>query len=690
MADRLSYYPDIAISDLDAMTWIDSRVFSSLKAGLDSIASQSAPDNRKEVWLTETTSLSSDFNDGSYVGIDLVVKKGVTLQIIASITLEFNIIVEDGGQVKIDENLTVNGNLESKGSTSGVIPFLGVDGDETFTINGSIQAGPWQVFGTNLINNVILNGHGWIEIEWFGAKRGSANATQTANAINAAVASLHTNVARNTPSGGIIHIPSTAGTSNWFVDSPIDLLNNGRGITLKGDGATSSVIQPTAGSAIDVIKLDNVESDPHSYTLLLEKFMILGDGTTNQRGIYLHTTPRTWLKQIIVDGCDNNIVIEYSWVCDFHNVFSFNANNISILLNGTNNAYNLFDVKGGRSKIGLYIGVSSNQVNVIGGSYEGNSEYGIYCGPCNAINIQTYFEANDIANIGLASSTTYANGRIESGNIQNCNQSVENIGIEIGSVSNLTIDNNWFKGAGSSPSAIKYIRDSANGMVPINVDINPHSNFWDRSEFAFIVECVGPDNFGVLSRFNNGQISTKLFGGNASSNPLENLLSQISAFVPDGSSDRDHSFTILLEDDIQKNGQINTGSLPQRLKIKGINSPKIYGDLSGASNYNWLLKLSQPKQSVEDVEFELTGGTDVRQGCLNASAADCEVINCRIQSSTALGFQADGDRCLFFNCKTSSVADSGFLPNGTGDKVIACHGSVEDSGTNTQLIGNTS
>ena len=104
-------------------------------------------------------------------------------------TIDSNIIVEDGGQLLIDEAVTVTGNLESKGNTSGVIAFDAVTGVETLTINGGLNAGLWQVFGDSISVSLSDNSVSKVLPWWFGGypgASGSINRNAIISALTAA------------------------------------------------------------------------------------------------------------------------------------------------------------------------------------------------------------------------------------------------------------------------------------------------------------------------------------------------------------------------------------------------------------------------------------------------------------------------------------------------------------------------
>ena len=153
--------PNLLWVDSESLS-INSRSFSGLASGLEDL------DNSvKEVWLTENASLTGNLAAGTYTGIDLVIRKGITLTLDGITTINFNIRIEDGGQLAIDEDVTVTGNLESKGNTSGVIAFNTASG-KTLTISSpaNIQASPiQQIFdgdGTVSFSNTSDN----LSIEW--------------------------------------------------------------------------------------------------------------------------------------------------------------------------------------------------------------------------------------------------------------------------------------------------------------------------------------------------------------------------------------------------------------------------------------------------------------------------------------------------------------------------------------------
>ena len=102
-------------------------------------------------------------------------------------TIDSNIIVEDGGQLAIDEDVTVNGNLESKGNTSGVVAFDAVGGDEELTINGGLTAGLWLIFESSL--TISITKGGVVYPEWFG-KNTTPGTTDMSTTLQAAVDSL--------------------------------------------------------------------------------------------------------------------------------------------------------------------------------------------------------------------------------------------------------------------------------------------------------------------------------------------------------------------------------------------------------------------------------------------------------------------------------------------------------------------
>jgi hypothetical protein len=153
------------VKEFSSMNWEDSSYATDLKSLIESLS-----DSKKTILVTQDdSSLSSDLTSGNYSGIDVVVLKGVTLTLTGITTIPFNLSVEDGGQVLVDADATANGILRSMGNNSGVVAFDAVDGDETLTINGSIQAGLWQVFGDGLgvagSPNVF-----YIIPQWFGAR----------------------------------------------------------------------------------------------------------------------------------------------------------------------------------------------------------------------------------------------------------------------------------------------------------------------------------------------------------------------------------------------------------------------------------------------------------------------------------------------------------------------------------------
>lgn len=129
-------------------SWFADGLVSTLKA-LDGL--------NAEVWVTEDATIDEDLS-GEYnlSGVTVVIRPGVTVTAdTESQTIDFNIKVQDGGQFKIDEDITVEGNLISEGYTAKVVAFDAVDGDETLTINGNITGGPWKAFS----DNVTLDGN---------------------------------------------------------------------------------------------------------------------------------------------------------------------------------------------------------------------------------------------------------------------------------------------------------------------------------------------------------------------------------------------------------------------------------------------------------------------------------------------------------------------------------------------------
>lgn len=140
------------------------------------------------IYMTEDNSLTADFTE-DLTGIDVIIEKGKTLTLDGITTIDFNIMVEDGAQVSFDQDCTVNGNLESKGTNSGIVAFDAVTGDETLTTNGFINAGLWQIFGSSLtIDGDLDIGYP----EWFGATTSTDNATTNTTAINTCLSIFRT------------------------------------------------------------------------------------------------------------------------------------------------------------------------------------------------------------------------------------------------------------------------------------------------------------------------------------------------------------------------------------------------------------------------------------------------------------------------------------------------------------------
>jgi len=131
---------------------------------------------KAELWVITDATLDEDLS-GTYdlSGVTVVIKPGVTVTASVAQTINFNVKVQDGGQFTIDENVTVNGNLISEGYNSGIVAFDAVTGDETLTINGAIDAGLWQVFGSSLTvaGTLIVKD---LYVSWFGK---DANAIQS-------------------------------------------------------------------------------------------------------------------------------------------------------------------------------------------------------------------------------------------------------------------------------------------------------------------------------------------------------------------------------------------------------------------------------------------------------------------------------------------------------------------------------
>ena len=246
------YLRDLILTDSDVI-WIDSRSFSDLASGLEGL------DNSiKEVWITEDANLTVDLAAGTYTGIDLVIRKGITLTLDGIDTINFNIRVEDGGQLAIDEDVTVNGNLQSKGNTSGVVAFDAVGGDEELTINGSIDAGLYQIFGSSL----TISGLNRAYPEWWGVD-GTADDVQ----INAAL----------TVANIVILQPATYSLNAALIIPANDraLLGAGRGVTLlEYDGSASG----TWGNYFRILGRDNVT---------LKDFTFDANGPTSTAGISL-------------------------------------------------------------------------------------------------------------------------------------------------------------------------------------------------------------------------------------------------------------------------------------------------------------------------------------------------------------------------------------------------------------------
>ena len=112
------------------------------------------------IYATESGVISEDLSGGyDLSGVTLVILPSVQITIDTEVqTLDFNIRIEDGGQLTIDEDVTVNGNIEPKGNTSGVMALKAKDGDETLTINGELSYGNYPIFD----NGITIEGMGFI------------------------------------------------------------------------------------------------------------------------------------------------------------------------------------------------------------------------------------------------------------------------------------------------------------------------------------------------------------------------------------------------------------------------------------------------------------------------------------------------------------------------------------------------
>ena len=112
------------------------------------------------IYATESGVISEDLSGGyDLSGVTLVILPSVKITFDTEVqTLDFNIRIEDGGQLVIDENVTVNGYIEPKGNTSGVVALEAKDGDEILTINGELSYGNYSIFG----NEITIEGTGFI------------------------------------------------------------------------------------------------------------------------------------------------------------------------------------------------------------------------------------------------------------------------------------------------------------------------------------------------------------------------------------------------------------------------------------------------------------------------------------------------------------------------------------------------
>lgn len=181
-------------------------------------------------------------------------KYGTTLQsAISAIGSATTTLRVPPGTWNISSNLTVPANIHLKAEKGAI---LSISTTKTLTINGGLEAGPYQIFSCTGTGKVILANNSTVKTAWFGEKNSAS--------ISAACAAL--------TQSGIVELEAGIYNITSMITPPNYITFQGAGIeatTLNASGVATSIVGNTASLLRDIIFRDlTLQGDDISLSLL--------------------------------------------------------------------------------------------------------------------------------------------------------------------------------------------------------------------------------------------------------------------------------------------------------------------------------------------------------------------------------------------------------------------------------------